>query len=166
MAKQSAARNEAKSQPCDAPIKVMTVNRQAYHDYFVERTVEAGISLVGTEIKSIREGKVNLRGAYALIRNGELWLENANIAVYEHGNRYNHEPMRSRKLLLHRREIAQLEAKVATKGLTLIPLKLYLKGGRAKIELGLARGKKLYDKREAIAERDVKREIERVVRKG
>ena len=114
----------------------------------------------------IREGKVNLRGAYALIRNGELWLENANIAVYEHGNRYNHEPMRSRKLLLHRREIAQLEAKVATKGLTLIPLKLYLKGGRAKIELGLARGKKLYDKREAIAERDVKREIERVVRKG
>ncbi len=166
LAKQSAARDEAKSRPGDAPIKVMTVNRQAYHDYFVERTVEAGISLVGTEIKSIREGKVNLRGAYAIIRNGELWLENANIAVYEHGNRYNHEPMRSRKLLLHRREIAQLEAKVATKGLTLIPLKLYLKGGRAKIELGLARGKKLYDKREAIAERDVKREIERVVRKG
>src|SRR3989442_7274857 len=115
MAKQSAARDEAKSRPGDAPIKVMTVNRQAYHDYFVERTVEAGISLVGTEIKSIREGKVNLRGAYAIIRNGELWLENANIAVYEHGNRYNHEPMRSRKLLLHRREIEQLQAKVTTR---------------------------------------------------
>src|SRR5712692_9371368 len=164
MAKQSAARNEAKSPPGDAPIKVMTVNRQAYHDYFVERTVEAGISLVGTEIKSIREGKVNLRGAYAIIRNGELWLENAHIAVYEHGNRYNHEPMRSRKLLLHRREINQLVGRVETKGLTLVPLKLYLKGGRAKIELGLGRGKKLYDKREAIAERDVKREIERAIR--
>jgi SsrA-binding protein len=166
MAKQSTARTEAKSSPGSAPIKVITVNRQAYHDYFVESTVEAGISLVGTEIKSIREGKVNLRGSYALVRNGEIWLENAHIAVYEHGNRYNHDPMRNRKLLLHRREIAQLEAKVATKGLTLIPLKLYLKGGRAKIELGLARGKKLYDKREAIAEREVKREIERVVRKG
>src|SRR6266481_7548672 len=166
MAKQSAARNESKSQPGDAPIKVMTVNRQAYHDYFVERTVEAGISLVGTEIKSIRDGKVNLRGAYAIARNGELWLENAHIAVYEHGNRYNHEPMRNRKLLLHRREIEQLQAKVATKGLTLVPLKLYLKGGKAKLELGLCRGKKLYDKREAIAERDAKREIERAVRRG
>lgn len=166
MAKQTSARNEAKSVSGNAPIKVISVNRQAYHDYFVERTVEAGISLVGTEIKSIREGKVNLRGAYAIVRNGEIWLENAHIAIYEHGNRYNHDPMRSRKLLLHRREIEQLEAKVATKGLTLIPLKLYLKGGRAKIELGLCRGKKLYDKREAITERDVKREIERVIRKG
>ena len=112
-----------------------------------------------------REGRVNLRGAYAIARNGELWLENAHIAVYEHGNRYNHEPLRNRKLLLHKREIEQLQAKVATKGLTLIPLKLYLKHGRAKIELGLARGKKLYDKREAIAERDSKREMERVIRK-
>src|SRR5256712_12826154 len=166
MAKQSTARNEAKSSPGSAPIKVITVNRQAYHDYFVESTVEAGISLVGTEIKSIREGKVNLRGSYAIVRNGEIWLENAHIAVYEHGNRYNHDPIRNRKLLLHRREIEQLEAKVATKGLTLIPLKLYLKGGRAKVELGLCRGKKLYDKREAIAERDVKREMERVIRRG
>lgn len=165
MAKQTTARNEARTSPSNAPIKVITVNRQAYHDYFVESTIEAGISLLGTEIKSIREGKVNLRGAYAIVRNGEIWLENAHIAVYEHGNRYNHDPMRSRKLLLHRREIQQLEAKVATKGLTLIPLRLYLKGGRAKIELGLCRGKKLYDKREAIAEREVKREIERVVRK-
>ena len=166
MAKQTTVKHETKSQTSNAPVKVITVNRQAYHDYFVERTIEAGISLLGTEIKSIRAGKVNLRGSYAIARNGELWLENAHIAIYEHGNRYNHDPLRSRKLLLHRREIEQLEAKIATKGLTLIPLKLYLKGGRAKIELGLCRGKKLYDKREAIAEREVKREMERVIRKG
>jgi SsrA-binding protein len=165
MAKQTSSKHESKTQTSNVPIKIISVNRQAYHDYFVERTIEAGISLVGTEIKSIREGKVNLRGSYAIARNGELWLENAHIAVYEHGNRYNHEPLRNRKLLLHRREIEQLQAKVATKGLTLIPLKLYLKGGKAKIELGLCRGKKLYDKREAIAERDVKREMERVIRK-
>ena len=146
------------------PFKVITVNRQAYHDYFVERTVEAGISLVGTEIKSIREGHVNLRGSYAIGRKGELWLENAHVAVYEQGNRYNHEPMRNRKLLLHRREIDQLLSKVETKGLTLIPLKLYLKGGKAKVELGLCRGKKLYDKRDALAERDIKREMERTFR--
>ena len=165
MAKQ--ASNQSSKIPLkEEPIKVITVNRQAYHDYFVERTIEAGISLVGTEVKSIREGRVNLRGSYAMARNGELWLENAHIAVYEHGNRYNHDPMRNRKLLLHRREIEQLQAKVATKGLTLVPLKLYLKGGRVKIELGLCRGKKLYDKREAIAERDMRRDIERVIRKG
>src|SRR5579864_1938577 len=168
MAKSSSGSSSAgkESSSKDAPVKVITVNRAAYHDYFVERTIEAGISLVGTEIKSIREGRVNLRGAYAIARNGELWLENAHIAAYEHGNRYNHEPLRNRKLLLHKREIEQLQEKVATKGLTLIPLKLYLKRGRAKIELGLCRGKKLYDKREAIAERDSKREIERVFRKG
>ena len=165
MAKQTREKNEHdKAVPNHAPFKMITVNRQAYHDYVVERTIEAGIALMGTEIKSIRDGKVNLRGAYALARNGELWLENAHIAVYDHGNRYNHEPTRNRKLLLHRREIDQLQAKVETKGLTLIPLKLYLKGGKAKIELGLCRGKKLYDKREAIAERDAKREIERTIR--
>jgi len=166
MAKQTSIKHESNTQTSNVPVKIISVNRQAYHDYFVERTIEAGISLVGTEIKSIRDGKVNLRGSYAIARNGELWLENAHIAVYEHGNRYNHEPLRNRKLLLHRREIEQLQAKVATKGLTLIPLKLYLKGGKAKIELGLCRGKKLYDKREAIAERDVKREMERIIRKG
>jgi SsrA-binding protein len=162
MAKKTAAHKEQAQAGNQQAIKVITVNRQAYHDYIVERTIEAGISLVGTEIKSIREGRVNLRGSYAIARNGEIWLENAHIAVYEHGNRYNHDPMRTRKLLLHKREIAQLTARVATKGLTLIPLKLYLKGGRAKIELGLCRGKKLYDKREAIAERETKRDIERV----
>ena len=165
MAKQTRENNEhGRAASNHAPIKMITVNRQAYHDYVVERTIEAGVALMGTEIKSIRDGKVNLRGAYALARNGELWLENAHIAVYDHGNRYNHEPTRNRKLLLHRREIDQLQAKVETKGLTLIPLKLYLKGGKAKIELGLCRGKKLYDKREAIAERDAKREIERTIR--
>src|SRR5436189_6128320 len=166
MAKQTTNKHESKTQTSNVPVKIISVNRQAYHDYFVDRTIEAGISLMGTEIKSIRDGKVNLRGSYAIARDGELWLENAHIAVYEHGNRYNHDPMRSRKLLLHRREINQLLNKVATKGMTLVPLKLYLKGGRAKIELGLCRGKKLYDKREAIAERDAKREIERAVRRG
>lgn len=165
MAKQT-QKQPVKAAHNENAFKVVTVNRQAYHDYTVERTVETGISLVGTEIKSIRDGKVNLRGSYAIIRQGEVWLENAHIAVYDFGNRFNHEPLRRRKLLLHRREIQQLEAKVATKGLTLIPLKLYLKGGHAKIELGLCRGKKLYDKREAIAERDVKREMERIVRRG
>ncbi len=167
MAKQTTAKSQqTKATTNDVPVKVISINRQAYHDYYVEQTAEAGISLMGTEIKSIRDGKVNLRGSYAIARDGELWLENAHIAIYEHGSRYNHDPMRSRKLLLHRREINQLLNKVATKGMTLVPLKLYLKGGRAKIELGLCRGKKLYDKREAIAERDAKREIERAVRKG
>ncbi|MBO0781498.1 MAG: SsrA-binding protein SmpB [Ktedonobacteraceae bacterium] len=161
MAKQAATKkaNEAHTQ-------MITVNRQAYHDYIVERTVEAGIALVGTEIKSIRAGKANLRNAYAIVRQGEIWLENAHIATYEQGNRFNHDPVRNRKLLLHKREITQLATRVATKGLTLVPLKLYLKGGRAKIELGLCRGKKLYDKRESIAARDVKRDIERIVRRG
>src|SRR5947209_9864419 len=132
MAKQTVKKNEqVKPVSHKVPVKVIAVNRQAYHDYFVEQTIEAGISLVGTEIKSIRDGKVNLRGAYAIPRNGELWLENAHIAVYEHGNRYNHDPMRNRKLLLHRKEINQLLSKVETKGMTLIPLKLYLKGVRA-----------------------------------
>lgn len=165
MAKQATAKKaQASAGTNDGPVKVVTVNRQAYHDYTVERTIEAGVSLVGTEIKSIRDGKVNLRGSYAMIRRDEVWLENAHIAVYEHGNRYNHEPLRNRKLLLHKREIEQLGAKVATKGLTLVPLKLYLKGGRAKIELGLCRGKKLYDKRDTLLERDVKRDIERIMR--
>ena len=166
MAKKSAAATKKAEPTNHVPIKMITVNRQAYHDYEVERTIEAGIELVGTEIKSIREGKVQLRGSYAMSRQGEIWLENANIALYEHGNRYNHDPVRNRRLLLHRREINQLENRIATKGLTLVPLKLYLKGGRAKIELGLCRGKKLYDKREAIAKRDVQRDIERVVRRG
>src|SRR6266566_621349 len=155
---------QAKASSNHVPIKMITVNRQAYHDYDVERTIEDGIALKGTEIKTIRDVNVNLLWSFAILRNGELWLENAHIAVYEHGNRYNHEPIRNRKLLLHRREINQLASRVETKGLTLIPLSIYLKGGKAKIELGLGRGKKLYDKREAIAERDAKRDIERIIR--
>jgi SsrA-binding protein len=142
----------------------VTVNRQAYHDYFVDETVEAGIALTGTEIKSIRDGRVHLRGAYARIKDGEVWLEGANIAPYEQGTYMNHSPERPRKLLLHRREINHLVGKVQMKGLTLVPLKLYLRHNRAKVELGLCRGKKLYDKREAIAERDARREIARVTK--
>src|SRR5437763_12619130 len=120
MAKQTANKKEqSKAASNTVPVKVITVNRQAYHDYYVEQTIEAGIALMGTEIKSIRDGKVNLRGSYAMARNGELWLENAHIAVYEHGNRHHHDPMRNRTLLLHRREIEQLVSSVETKGLTL-----------------------------------------------
>jgi SsrA-binding protein len=162
--KTSAPKAQSSGTTAHAPVKVITVNRQAYHDYEVIRTVETGISLVGTEIKSIRGNKVVLRGSYAIIRKGEVWLENAHISPYEHGTIYNHEPMRTRKLLLHRREITQLINQVEVKGMTLIPLKLYLKGGKAKIELGVCRGKKLYDKRAAITERDVKRDIERIIR--
>ena len=143
---------------------VITTNRQAYHDYFVEETVEAGIALRGTEVKSIRAGHVNLRGSYARIAEGEAWLEGAHIAEYEQGTYMNHEPTRRRKLLLHRREIDRLVGKVQAKGLTLIPLKLYFAGNLVKVELGLARGKKLYDKREAIKERETARELQRVTK--
>ncbi len=144
--------------------KVITVNRQAYHDYFVDETYEAGIALTGTEVKSIRLGHVNLRGAFARVKDGEVWLEGAHIAIYEQGTYMNHDPMRPRKLLLHRKQITQLTARTQMKGLTLIPLRLYFKHNRAKIELGLCRGKKLYDKREAIAKRDTERELARVVK--
>jgi len=143
-------------------IQVVTVNRQAYHEYFVEETVEAGIALTGTEVKSIRAGHVNLRGAFARVKGDEIWLEGAHIAEYEQGTYMNHDPLRPRKLLLHRKEITRLEMRVSAKGLTLVPLKLYFKGNRAKVELGLCRGKKLYDKRETIKEREVQRELARV----
>src|SRR5947199_5675852 len=120
MTKQPTTKKEQATASTHVPVKIISVNRQAYHDYEVKQTIEAGIELVGTEIKSIRDGHVQLRGAYALARHGEIWLENDNIHLYEHGNRYNHEPMRNRKLLLHRKEINQLLAKVQTKGMTLI----------------------------------------------
>jgi SsrA-binding protein len=141
--------------------KTITVNRKAYHDYHIEESVEAGLVLTGTEIKSIRAGGVNLRDAYARSEKGELWLLGAHIAQYPGGNRYNHEPKRPRKLLLHRRQIAELSGAVMRKGLTIVPLKLYLKNGIAKVELGLVRGKKVYDKRETLALRDAQRQIER-----
>jgi SsrA-binding protein len=142
----------------------VTVNRQAYHEYFIDETYEAGIALTGTEVKSIRAGRVNLRGAFARIKDGEVWLEGAHIAEYEHGTYLNHTPTRPRKLLLHRREINRLIGRVQAKGLTLVPLKLYFKNNRAKVELGLARGKKLYDKREAIAKRETERDLARVTK--
>lgn len=145
-------------------VKVVAVNRRATHDYFIDERIEAGLVLTGTEIKSIREGRVNLREGYARISNGEAWLTNVHIAPYELGNRYNHEPLRDRKLLLHRDEIANLVGKARQRGYTIVPLQLYLKHGRAKVELGLARGKREFDKRESIAKREAQREIERHLR--
>ncbi len=142
----------------------ITVNRQAYHDYFVDETYEAGIALTGTEIKSIRAGKANLRGAYARVKDGEVWIEGMHIAPYEQGSYMNQDPLRPRKLLLRRRQIDHLVGRVQAKGLTLVPLRLYITHNRAKVELGLARGKKQYDKREAIAERDARREMARATK--
>src|SRR5215472_4058277 len=143
---------------------IVATNRQAYHDYFVDETIEAGIVLTGTEVKSIRAGKVNLRGAFARIRDGEVWLENVHIAEYEQGTYMNHAPLRDRKLLVHRREIERLTQHIQAKGQTLVPLKLYFKDNHVKVELGLCRGKKLYDKREAIAERESQRELARITK--
>lgn len=143
----------------------IATNRKALHDYFVEDTYEAGIALTGTEIKSVRRGKVQLRDAYARVENGEVWLLGAHISPYEESGAYfNHDPDRPRKLLLHRDEIDSLLGKVQAKGLTLVPLRLYLKAGRAKIEIAVARGKRNYDKRESIAERETQREIERALK--
>jgi SsrA-binding protein len=143
--------------------RVVTTNRRAFHDYFIDETVEAGVVLTGTEIKSVRAGKVTLTDGFARVRQGEAWLENVYVAPYEQGSRENPDPRRARKLLLRRGQIADLGAKTQQKGLTLVPLKVYLKQGRAKIELGLARGKHTYDKRHALAEREAKRDIERAV---
>ena len=143
---------------------VITVNRKAYHDYHIQESFEAGIVLKGSEIKSIRAGKVNLSDAYAKPENGELWLYNSHIASYDAASYNTHEPIRPRKLLLHRKEIDILAGKVMQKSLTLVPLKLYIKHGVAKVELGVAKGKKVYDKREAIARRDAEREIERALK--
>jgi len=143
--------------------KIIATNRKARHDYFVEDTYEAGIVLTGSEIKSIRAGQVNLRDSYATIRDGEMWLVNTHISPYQQANRQNHEPRRERKLLMHRREINRLVGKLQEKGLTLIPLKIYLKNSRAKVELGLARGKRLYDKRQTMRARDDRRQMDRAL---
>ncbi len=142
-------------------IRVIATNRKAYHDYHLEQTFEAGIALTGSEIKSVRAGRVNLRDSFVQIRNGEAWLVDAHIAEYEQASRDNHEPKRDRKLLLHKQEIARLASRVQEKGYTIVPLRMYLKGNLAKVEIALARGKRLYDKREAIAKRDSEREMER-----
>jgi SsrA-binding protein len=143
------------------PDKTVAQNRRARHDYLVTETIEAGIVLTGTEIKSIRAGRASLAEAYARIERGEAWLIGAHIAPYEQGNRFNHEPTRTRKLLLHRDQINELIGHTQAKGFALVPLRLYIRNGLAKLELGLARGKKAHDKRRAIAERDARRELER-----
>ena len=142
----------------------VTTNRKAYHDYFIEETVEAGIALQGTEVKSLRLGLANLTDSYAIVKNEEMYLLNANISPYTHGNIANHEPLRTRKLLLHKAEIRKLTWKMSQKGFTLIPLKIYFVRGRAKALIGLAKGKKSYDKRESIKAKESKREVERVVK--
>ncbi|MDQ2923683.1 MAG: SsrA-binding protein SmpB [Candidatus Dormibacteraeota bacterium] len=144
----------------------IAVNRRAYHDYFIDEKLEAGIMLTGPEVKSVRNGRTNLRDGFVRINGNEAWLENVHISPYEQANLMNVEPLRPRKLLMHRKEIASLIGKVRQKGYTLIPLRVYFKRNHAKVEVGLARGKREYDKREAIAERDAKREIARVMRRG
>jgi len=144
--------------------KVIATNRKAWHEFEILESYEAGLVLRGTEVKSIREGQVNFKDSYASVSNEEAWLVGCHIAPYHHGSDANHDPDRPRKLLLHRREIARLIGKVAERGLTLVPLRLYFKGGRAKVELGLARGKKLHDKRATIRERDERREMAKEAR--
>jgi SsrA-binding protein len=146
-------------------IKTVATNRKAYHDYYIQDSQEAGIALTGSEIKSIRAGRVNLRDAYIRPEGRELWLLNAHIARYEASSYLSHQPTRPRKLLLHRKQIDNLISKVAEKGLTLVPLRLYIKDSIAKVEVALAKGKKLYDKRESIARRDTEREISRATRR-
>jgi len=145
-------------------IKVVASNPKAYHDYFIEDTYEAGLVLTGSEIKSVRAGRVNLRDSFVLIKDGEAWLMNAHIAPYKQAGHQNHDPRRPRKLLLHRYQINRLMGKVQEKGYTIVPLRMYIKGSWAKVEIALAKGKKLYDKRRAIAEREAERRIQRALR--
>ena len=163
MAKQPA---KAAATPDKRPERTFASNRQAFHEYSVVETVEAGLALQGTEVKSIRAGNVNLRDAYAKAERGEVWLWNAHIAPWEQGNRWNHEPRRPRKLLLHTREIGRLASKANEQGMTLVPLRMYDRRGKIKVELALAKGKKQYDKRAAIAERESKREIDRAIKEA
>jgi SsrA-binding protein len=145
-------------------MKIICQNRKAYHDYHIEETVEAGISLLGTEVKSLREGRANLKDSYVLMKGGEAFLLNCHISPYSHGNIMNHDPLRTRKLLLHRKQISSLAGTATSKGYTLIALKLYFKNSFVKVEIGLAKGKRLYEKREAIKEREAKREIEKTMK--
>ena len=144
--------------------KIICQNKLARRNYFIEDTYEAGIVLVGTEVKALREGRGNLKDSYAGVRNGEVFLFDMHISPYSHGNRYNHDPLRARKLLLHTREIRKLYSKSSEKGLTLVPLKAYFKNGKVKIEIGSGKGKKLYDKREDMKRKDDRRDMERALR--
>ncbi len=144
--------------------KQLAQNKKAYHDFFIEETFEAGIVLQGTEIKSIRKGKANLKDAFAKIERGEIYLYNMHVSPYEQGNRYNHDPLRTRKLLLHRKEINKLIGETKEVGYTIVPLKLYLKNGYCKVLIGLGKGKKQYDKRDDLKKKEAKRDIERAFR--
>ena len=145
-------------------IKVMSTNREARHEYFIEEEYEAGIELMGTEVKSIRAGQVNLKDSFCTVRNGELFVRGMHISPYEKGNIFNRDPMRVRRLLMHKREIRKLDDRISQDGVALIPLSLYLKDSRVKLELGLCKGKKLYDKRESDAQRQAKRDMDRVMK--
>ncbi|WP_238594538.1 SsrA-binding protein SmpB [Caenibacillus caldisaponilyticus] len=147
-------------------VKLIAENRRARHDYFIEDTYEAGLVLKGTEIKSIRKGSVNFKDAFARVENGEVFLYNMHIAPYEQGNRFNHDPLRTRKLLLHKKEIVKLIGKTKEAGYTIIPLKLYIKGGFAKMLIGLAKGKKIYDKRETMRKKTMERQIQKALRRA
>jgi SsrA-binding protein len=146
----------------NAKIKVISTNRKANFEYEILDRYEAGISLKGTEVKSLREGKANLTEAYALVKNGEVWLQNFHINEYKYGNIHNHDPIRQRKLLFHKKEINKIKSSLEEKGLTFIPLKIYFKGSYVKVEMGIGRGKKLYDKRESIKKRDVERRMKQI----
>jgi SsrA-binding protein len=146
--------------------KMIAQNKKAYHDYFIEETLEAGIALTGTEVKSLRAGRINLRDSYAAVEKGELWLVGAHISPYEQGNIFNHDPLRKRKLLVHAREIRRLFGKVQVAGYTLVPTKMYFKDGRAKLEIGLAKGKALYDKRDTLAKKEAERDMQRAFRRA
>ncbi|GAE28235.1 tmRNA-binding protein SmpB [Halalkalibacter wakoensis JCM 9140] len=148
----------------DKDRNVIAQNKRAGHDYFIEETYEAGIVLKGTEIKSMRAGRMNLKDSFARISNGEMYLHNAHISEYEQGNRYNHEPTRARKLLLHKKQINTLIGQTQQKGYSLVPLKVYIKNGFAKVLIGLAKGKKNYDKRETLKRQDAKREVDRALK--
>ena len=150
--------------PHQTGIKIIAQNKKAYHEYFVEETYECGLALKGTEVKSMRQGRVNLKESFCMIRSGEIFAEGMHINPYEQGSFSNTDPLRPKKLLMHKAEIRKLGAQVARQGYTLIPLKVYLKDGRMKLELGLCRGKHLHDKRDSAAERDAKREMDRAVR--
>ncbi len=145
-------------------MQIVCQNKKAFHDYAVEETIEAGINLLGTEVKSLREGKANLKDSHVIIKDSEAFLLNCHISPYSHGNIMNHEPLRTRKLLLHKKEIERLRGRILQKGFALVPLKIYFKGSYAKVEIGLAKGKKLYEKRDSIKEKEAKRTIERVMK--
>lgn len=150
--------------PHQQGIKTIAQNRKAWHDYFIEEKYECGIALFGTEVKSIRQGKVNLKESWAQIRKGEVWVEGMHISPYEQGNIYNRDPLRAKKLLLHRSEIRKLDNLVMRQGFTLIPLEMYLRDGKVKVQLGLCKGKQLHDKRDSMARKDSDREIQRALR--